>query len=169
MKTLIIYFSISGNTKWLAKQIAAHLPGETDLHRIELSSNKIWKGAVGMFLYGMKTIFGMKMDIQADHINWSEYNHVIIGGPVWVASVPPPLRAFVKKHKEQIAQKTVSVFCTCGGNRGSFFKQLRDVLGVKFWPDPLTLVEPFQHPKDTNDLRVKAFTQEINAAKQQRA
>ena len=56
MKILITYFSLTGNTEWLAHEIGNQLEA-TDYHQIELAGHQPAQGIWAMFWYGFKSIF----------------------------------------------------------------------------------------------------------------
>lgn len=127
MKTLIAYFSLSGNTEWLAKEIGNQME-TVDYHQIELASPKPAKGNWAVFWYGFKTIFNFSMKIKPDQIDVSQYDLVLIGMPVWTDKVPPPVGAFIKRHSAGLATTSIGIFSTYGDNYKSFFENVQRLL-----------------------------------------
>lgn len=130
MKTLIVYFSNSGNTKAVAEYLNELLP-DSELKAIEMRDRNISNKYLRMFWYGAKTLFNWPMPIKPMNIDWTEYDRVILGAPVWVGQTPPPLKAFISEFKDDMFTLPVSGFCTCEGDEGKYFTDLANLLGKK--------------------------------------
>ena len=94
MKTLIVYFSLSGNTKWMAEQIHHQLPDST-VHMVEMKDKPLKSKWLQMMVYGFKTTFYQDIPIKESHLNLSDYDTIIFGSPVWAGNVRPPMLAFL--------------------------------------------------------------------------
>jgi len=127
MKILIAYFSLSGNTEWLAKEIGNQIE-TVDCHQIELADPNPAKGNWAVFWYGFKTIFNQSMNIKSDNLDLSEYDLVLIGMPIWTDNVPPPIRAFLNKHHSELSMVSVGIFATYGGDYKKFFENVKQRL-----------------------------------------
>ena len=109
-KILIAYFSNSGNTETMAKEVQNQVGG--DLFEIkrkkEYSSSNLTDEA--------KTeIENKERPELADKIsNIDEYDVVFVGYPVWWHSTPAPVNSFLESY--DLSGKTVIPFCTSGGS-----------------------------------------------------
>ncbi len=128
MKTLIVYFSYSQNTKAIAEYIHDLIP-KSDLIRIELKDDRKLSKWYAMIKYGFNTIFKRKMPIKKVEIDWAEYERVIIGSPVWVGNAPPPLLSFIESYEFNLLTLPVSVFCSCGSDPGNYFNEIGKRIG----------------------------------------
>ena len=139
MKTLLVYFSYTGQTKLIADKIKSKLdcdvvelkptvPFSTDYQEVvdEYQSNESDRKCV---------------DIEDLNINFDEYNKVIIGTPVWWYTITPVLREFLNKY--DLSDKLVYPFATNAGWLGRTFKEIESVcngniqkeLNIKFAED----------------------------------
>lgn len=159
MKTLIVYFSLDGNTKWMAQKIQERLPHAT-LHKIELAKKPLSWRLFRTMVYGFKTTFYKEMAIKSSSLDLAAYNTVIIGGPVWMGSVPPPLRAFINQYP--LNDKAVAAFCSMGKEPSHFFNRLRSYLGINSFKATLALVEPLQNLQVENLVEIDEFVEQIN-------
>lgn len=138
-KTIVIYYSNTGNNRFLANRIAKRL--DCDIEEIKPVIN-----SKPLLLLG--TTLGIKK-IRAD---LSQYEKVILVGPVMVGKFLAPLKAFVSKYKEKIKGL---IFVTCCGSsyeikdqkfgHGLVFNKVREILGDKYLQCaalPITLVIP---------------------------
>ncbi len=99
-KTLVVYYSNTGNNKFLAQKIAQHLSCE--IEEIKPLVNKQL-----FLLAGMG--FGLKKISQ----NLATYDRVILCGPVWLGSFIYPLRKFIEKHRNEVKEW---LFISCCGS-----------------------------------------------------
>ena len=109
-KILIAYFSNSGNTETMAKEVQNQVGG--DLFEIkrkkEYSSSNLTDEA-------KKEIENKERPELADKIsNIDEYDVVFVGYPVWWHSTPAPVNSFLESY--DLSGKTVIPFCTSGGS-----------------------------------------------------
>ena len=119
-KILVVYYSLSGNTKDIAKRIKSQ--SGADLYSIELKSPlptglmayyKIWKQ------YKDKQMPELKGQMP----NFAEYDLIILGSPVWMYTVSTPMQSFLQQADFQ--NKPVAVYSTQGSNPGTFFADIR--------------------------------------------
>lgn len=127
MKTLVAYFSHSGNNKYLAQSIAKSLDGD-------LEELKPRFGLFGLLLLfsAMKKSPGIKRLGKEP----SEYDRVILCGPLWMGQIASPLRAFLEKYRTAI-KKIYFATCCGGGDEtkdtqfgyAAAFRQIQELSG----------------------------------------
>ncbi len=161
MKTLIAYFSLDGNTKWIAEKLHRKLPNTT-LHAIELASNPIKSKWWRMMVYGFKTTFYKKMAIKNSHLDMTKYDAVIIGAPVWAGQVPPPLKAFLQQYP--LKGKKVAAFCSMGGEPSQFFEGFKKAANIESIEATLSIVEPLQNLTKENFKKLDDFVKRVEVA-----
>lgn len=105
MKNLIVYYSLSGNTEIVAKEIGRAAGGE--LRRIKEVNTP--KGA-GIFFATISCIFGGKSKLAPMDYSLSEYDNIFIGGPVWASRSTPAINAFL--DRADFKGKKVYLFLT---------------------------------------------------------
>lgn len=97
MKSIIIYYSLTGNTHSIAEVIAKEF--QSDLLRIkpkeELDRNKLSK-----FVWGnLQVIMSEVPELEDYKFDPSSYELVLLGTPVWAFSYSAPINSFLsKKH-----------------------------------------------------------------------
>ena len=89
MRTLILYYSYSGNTKLLAKELAAELCADLQKIQDEQRPGKLKAYALGCFAALKGTAWPVKA-LQAD---LSAYERIVLMAPVWAGHVPPAVNA----------------------------------------------------------------------------
>jgi len=121
-KTLVVYFSKTGNTQKIAYKIAVMLKGDID--RIIDLKNR------GFCLGGGAAMFGMTADIGDMKYNPADYDLVILGTPIWSWNMSPAMRAYIEKYKGKF--KNLGFFVTAGGTApGKIVKKMEKLTGKK--------------------------------------
>ncbi len=115
MKTLVVYFSLTGNTRKVGELIAEKLGADVEEIKLVkamsgMNDPRIFTSFLGCFL-------GKLPKIKPLEHNLGEYDLVVVGGQVWCFSLSTPLKAFFKKNSEKLQEKA-AFFLTHGGMRG---------------------------------------------------
>lgn len=111
MSKAVVFYSLSGNTKEAAKEIARKLGVkifEIDLVK-PLPKNTVRQMLVG----GMQSTFGRKPPIKGVPDNIDYYDEIILGTPIWAGMPAAPVNTFIKKYG--IADRIDAVFTFSGG------------------------------------------------------
>ncbi|MCX6732134.1 MAG: hypothetical protein NTV98_01185 [Candidatus Roizmanbacteria bacterium] len=125
MKTLVVYYSRTGNSKKVAEEIAFLLKGDCE-RIIDLKDRS---GVVGWVMGGRDGMNKSLTKIEEITLNPAEYDFVILGSPIWV-SLPPAMRTFISEYKQGL--KKVAFFCTMGGSGSqNMFKEMETLSGMK--------------------------------------
>jgi len=116
MKTITCYFSATGTTKKIAKEIAQKL--NTDIFEIE-PLELYTKEDLDWTNKNSRSSMEMRNDKSRPRIknkieNIEEYNKVILGFPVWWYKAPTIINAFIEENN--LENKEIYVFVTSGGS-----------------------------------------------------
>ena len=160
MKTLIVYFSLNGNTKWAVEQMAAVLPADT-LALVPKSAypDKGFK----KFLWGGKSaVMKETPELEPYAVDLAQYGRIIFATPVWAGTFAPPLRSFIRA--EDLSGKEFAfVACSSGGSPGKAFAGLKALLNISGDVPTLGLVDPKARPKAENEAALRAFCEGLTA------
>ena len=160
MKIAVVYYSLEGNTKFVAEKIAGRL--NADL--IELKCVKSYPtGKVSKFLWGGKSVtFGEKPALIPYNFNANDYTAVIIGSPVWASKYAPPLKTFFAEN--DISEKKLGFFTCCAGGKPDkcFAEMKRDAKHESV--ATLNLVDPLKNQIPENDVEIDKFCEKIKGA-----
>lgn len=110
-KSLVLFYSWSGNTRRIA-QIIAEKTG-ADLR--ELQPEVPYSQNYNAVLSQAKQEIQRKQypALRPIDMDWSAYDVVYLGTPNWWSSIAPPVSAFL--HEFMPTDKTIIPFCTHGG------------------------------------------------------
>lgn len=110
MKTLVVYYSRTGNTRKVAEALAGKLGADIE----ELKEDINRRGFIGYLTAGRDGMLKRKTRINPLSNNPSDYDLVLVGGPIWGFNLAPPLRTFLSEFKGKLKQ--TAFFCTMGGS-----------------------------------------------------
>lgn len=135
-KTLVVYFSASGNTEEAAGYIAEATGGDLfSLEPVEpyTDDDLNWRDDDSRVVYEHDNENAREVALVADTLeNWDEYDTVFIGYPIWWGIAAWPVNGFVKAN--DFTGKTVIPFCTSSSSGlGESGTLLRDMAGTGNW------------------------------------
>ena len=116
-KILVAYFSASGNTKNVAKNLAQ----ATNADLYEIKPVKPYTDAdLNWMDKNSRTTIEMKdktfrPEIINDNPKIEDYNVIYLGFPIWWYIAPTIVNTFLEKH--DFSNKTIVLFATSGGSR----------------------------------------------------
>jgi len=150
MKTLIVYYSLTGNVKFIAENMAKTIGADL----LELKpKDKIDSKGFMKFLWGGKQVFMKETPaLEVLNKNPDDYDVIIIGTPVWAWSYTPAFRSFFKENK--IENKKIAFFCCHGGGKGHVFEKLKEALPNNQFIGEIDFLEPLK--KETEMKKEKA-------------
>src|SRR5689334_1413901 len=108
-KTLIVYYSLTGNTARVAHDLAQRLGGELE----SIRDREHGAGILGFIKCSFDALRGTKVDIAPIFRNPRDYSLVIVGTPVWAGKMTPAMRTYLQQFRGQFRQL---VFFTTSGN-----------------------------------------------------
>lgn len=127
MKTLVVYYSRSGHTEQVAREIARRCGA--DLEPI-VDEGIDRSGPWGYLMSAWQALAGATPPIRRATRNPADYDVVVIGTPVWFWSLSAPVRTWLRRHARQL--RRVAFFCTEGGSGDKLvFDELRRRCGLE--------------------------------------
>ncbi len=158
MKTLIVYYSLEGNTAWMAERIAAKL--SADLLRLVPKKAYPDKGFRKFFWGGKSAMMKESPELEPYTAELSGYDRIVFASPVWAGTFAPPLRTFIRKESPREKQFAFAL-CSGGGSPDKAFAGLSKLLGMTEDVPTLHLIDPKTSPKEENDLKITEFCRKL--------
>lgn len=154
MKTLIVYFSLEGNTHWAVEQVAARLHADT----LKLVPEKPYpsSGFPKYFWGGKSAVFGDAPELQPYSRNIAQYERIILATPIWAGTFAPPLRTYLN-HVQVSSKHLALLACSGGGSAEKAFTQLKTLAGASGDVPTCLLVSPKDKPSKANEAALNAF------------
>ena len=160
MKTAVVYYSMCGNTAYVASEIQKQLDAEL----IELVPVKAFpdKGFKKFFWGGKSAVMAQKPKLNPYVFNADEYDRIIIGFPVWASRIAPPLRTFVTDNGEALAGKSIAAFaCQAGSGAEKALDALKALLGIEKYSATMILIDPKEKPDTKNVAIIEEFCSKV--------
>lgn len=137
-KSLVVFYSISGNTRFIAREIQKH--EKADL--LELNLNKEIS-----FLKFFRRVSGAISDKEPQlkdySININQYDVIYIGTPIWASHNVPALNTFLAEN--DIKNKKIAIFCChAGRGNGKAFQNIKAKLEENDFIGELEIVNPIK-------------------------
>ena len=158
MKTLVIYYSFSGNTKLIANTIATELNADV----LELKPPKTLINETGFMRYlwgGGQVIMQEKPKLLPFNVNPLDYDLIFIGTPVWAFSFAPPFKTFFSTTK--LTNKKIALFCTHAGAMGKTLDNMKQELSNNTIVGEINFFEPLKSQTKEKIILTQKWSQSI--------
>ena len=141
MKTLIVYYTLEGNTHYAAKKIASKIGA--DVLRIKPVKTYPKKGFRKFFWGGKSAVMAETPELEPYTFDASSYDRIVFGFPVWAGNVTPPIRS------------------QSGSGAEKAFEKLKAALGIQELEAELVLIDPKAKPDPMNDEKMSEFCKKL--------
>ena len=160
MKAAIVYYSLEGNTQYVAEKIAKEL--NADMIRL-MPVKEYPTGKVSKYIWGGKSAMHKETPkLKEYRFDAQNYDLVLLGTPIWAQTYAPPLRTFLTETK--LAGKKVALFvCSAGGLAENCFAQLEKELSDCAVVSTLRLVNPLKNSRTNDDKQIADFCAKLKA------
>lgn len=122
MKTLIVYYSFSGNNEALAKELQRRL--NCEIFKITEANRR------GAFTIFLDVLFKRTPKVKEPWFDIKTYDHVILIAPIWAGRIASPLKAFIKLEKYDLRDYSFITLCGSQGNK-HISKELKKIIQKK--------------------------------------
>ena len=109
MKSLVVYYSRTGKTRFVAEKIASELQADIE----EVVDLKSRSGRFGFLKAGYDATRGNETEIGETQKSPSDFDLIVVGTPVWNSRPASAISTYLKRN--DFAGKKVAVFCTNEG------------------------------------------------------
>lgn len=160
MKRLIVFYSLEGNTEYIADTIAEKISAD----KLKLVPKKAYsdKGFAKFFWGGKSAVMAEKPELEPYDANLDDYDEIVIGFPVWAGNITPPIRTFVSDNMEALKKKKISTFaCESGAGAEKAFDKLKVLLGIEEFSATAIFIDPKAKPSEENTLKLDIFVSKL--------
>ena len=158
MKTLIVYYSLEGNTEFAAEKIADSCGFDT----LRLVPVKKYpdSGFKKFFWGGKSAVMAETPELEPYTFDSDSYDRIVFGFPVWAGNVTPPIRTFVKENN--LKGKRIAAFaCQSGAGAEKAFGRLKAAIGIEDLEAELILNDPKTRMSAENDRKIRDFCEKL--------
>ena len=160
MKTIVVYYSLEGNTDLAAKKIAEKTGA--DLLRLEPVKAYPDSGFRKFFWGGKSAVMAETPALRQYAFDPSAYDRVVFGSPVWAGNMAPPLRTFIKDN-DLTGKRFAAFACESGSGAEKAFAKMKAALGIDEFDAQLILIDPKTKPNDATDAKIDAFCADLQS------
>ncbi len=158
MKAIVVYFSLSGHTKYVAEAVATRLGAE--VLRLETRRPYPHNRAMQMVVGGFAAMVGRSRRLKPYRFGKGKYDLVVLATPVWASRIVPPMKRFLKEHAlEEIPVGLIA--CCAGGETKGALEMLR--AQAKNVVAELSLVDPSAQNAEKNRAAIDEFCGKLKA------
>ncbi len=159
MKKIIVYYSLEGNTEYIADKLSDAL-GAVKLRLIP--ERAYADKGFAKFFWGGKSAVMAEKPVLKPYMMDNNFEEIIIGFPVWAGNITPPIRTFVSDNKELLKGRRISAFaCQSGSGAKKAFGKLRSLLEINDFYSTAIFIDPKDKPSDENELRLDTFVKKL--------
>jgi flavodoxin len=157
-KSIVYYYSRSGNTKLIAEHIAQTLGCESEALKDPVS----YSGVIGFIKGGRDALKKVTPKIQSLVHNPAAYELIVIGQPVWAARPVPAVNGLIKQYN--LAGKNVALFVTFdGGGDARCLETTAGMLPAANVVARTSFLKVGRH-RDTNLQKAREWAQSLSAS-----
>lgn len=162
MKTLVVFYSLEGNTRWIAETVAARL--QADLLELRPKKEYPSQGFHKYFRGGKSVLFRECPELIPQNTQIDDYQNIVIGTPVWAGSYSPPVRSFLSQNR--IQNKKIAFFA-CHASKsadaaGKCFDGLKKELSGNTFVGKADFVDPLKSAKEENAEKAAQWAAGLN-------
>ncbi len=108
MKSLVVYYTRTGNARFAAETIAAEIVADVE----EVIDMKNRSGKLAYLTGGAAARRGKETEIAPTKKSPADYDLIIVGTPVWASRPAPAITTYLKKNN--LSGKKVALFFYAG-------------------------------------------------------
>jgi len=156
-KTLIVYYSLTGNTQFIAEILMESIKADV----LELKPIKELKADSGTrFMWGgYQSTMKKKPKLIEFDINPLKYDLIILGTPVWAWNISPPMRSFLSKF--DLTGKKVALWMCHAGDGVKAMERFKEVLKDANIVENISFQEPLKKDSDENKEKAIAWIKSV--------
>jgi flavodoxin len=143
LKSLVVYYTRTGNARFAAETIAAEIGADVE----EIIDMKKRSGAMGWLSGGSDARRGKETEIAPTKKSPADYNLIIVGTPVWASRPTPAVTTYLKKNN--LSSKKVALFFTQGGKKPTAIDQTKALISNSECIGVLTLINPLNNKTES--------------------
>ena len=114
MKTLLVYYSLTGNTRMIAEEVAAELGADIE----DLRDPRIKKGLPGYLRLARDAIGKVEATLAPVAHDPGSYDMVVLAGPVWSSKMCSPIMMYARQHQDVIGR--AAFVCTSRSSKPGY-------------------------------------------------
>ena len=144
MKSLVVYYTRSGNSRFIAETIAAEIGADVE----EVIDLKKRTGILGWLRGGRDAKQGKETEIAPTKKTPANYELIVVGTPIWAGKPTPAINTFLKKN--DLSGKKVAAFFSQGGKKLQGITQVKALVPNSTWVGELSITSSLKNKEESN-------------------
>ncbi len=154
MKSLVVYYSRTGNARFVAETIAAEIGSDIE----EVIDLKKRSSVFGLLSGGFAARRGKETKIAPTTKSPASYDLVIVGTPVWGGRPSPAITTYLKKN--DLSGKKVAVFFARGRDKPQAIEQTKALMPNSNCIGEFSIVNALAN-KEESEKQIAAWCQTL--------
>jgi flavodoxin len=142
MKSLVVYYSRTGKTRFVAETIAAQLGSDIE----EIVDLKRREGKMGWMSATRDASSGKETQIAPPKKISQNYDLLVIGTPVWAFNTTPAIRTYLNNN--DLSGKKVALFFTFGIRLGQTVEKTKCLMPNTLFENELAVITSTQNDEE---------------------
>lgn len=144
MKSLVVYYTRTGKTKFIAEAIASQLAADIE----EIVDLKKREGKIGWIMSGKDASRKSLTEIAPTKKAPADYDLVVVGTPIWAWSPTPAIRTYISQNNG-LSGKKVALFYTFDSDMKQAGEKTKALLPNATVASELPLANPSDNKEET--------------------
>lgn len=154
-RTLVAYYSMSGNTRVIANEIGNAVDADIE----EITEPRQRHGIGGVMRAMVDAVMRREPPIDSANHDPARYDVLLLGGPVWAGRMASPVRTYARRYGTNASH--VAFFCTEGGRGAvSAFADLERL--CQHAPEATLVVDAEHIAPDAHRCELGQFTARVS-------
>ena len=158
MNKIVVYYSMLGNTDYVAEKIADKTGA--DLLRIDPVKAYPDKGFMKFYRGGKSAVMAQKPQLLPYEFHPERYDLIILGSPVWASTFSPPIRTFIEENRASFDGKQIAAYLCCSGSGDKALEKLKKAIGIEGFYAEAMFIDPKQHVD--NEKQIADFCRKLD-------
>jgi flavodoxin len=154
LKSLVVYYTRSGNARFVAQTIAAEIGADIE----EVVDLKKRSGILGWLSGGKDARQGKETEISTTSKLPVNYDLIIVGTPIWAGRPTPAISTYLKKN--DLSEKKVAVYFTQGQKKPQGIEEIKELVPNSEWVGDLSIISPLKN-KEEVEKQITAWCQTL--------
>ena len=157
MKSLVVFYSRTGNARFVAQTIAAEVGADIE----EVIDLKKRSGIIGYLGGGSDARRGKETLLGPTQKSPADYDLVIVGTPIWGGRPTPAITTWLKKNN--LSGKKVAVFFVQGRKSPQGIEQTKALIPSSSYLGEVSMANPLRNKKET-ERQIMEWCKTLTAA-----
>lgn len=157
MKKLIVFYSLEGNTRFVAQKMGEAI--SADLLEVKPQKDISAKGFMRYVWGGKAAMKKETPELLPLTKNIEDYDVLLIGTPVWAGTYAPALNTLF--HNHSVHGKKIALFCCHAGGKGKVFQKMQDALPGNEFIGQIDFKDPLKGREEQSAESAQAWARSL--------